>query len=554
MTIKMPGSPQLMRAAVCFIAIATIICATLLWTAVPTVRAASCGAVNVSGSSWAGGFGVDSRSNGAYEGTTTSCGGFVTDLNANPPQYGEGWQCVELAQRMYNTRGWYSGLFAGVSYASQIYTSAAQNGWTTMANGSITLGNIVPGDMLVTNEGTAGHVMLVDSISGNTIKVVDQNAGDGGRDTVTFSNGSLSDGSYSFSGVVHSPKNTLGALNTSSSPVVDVKSDDSTDVFIVGTEGNLYHKWWTTTGGWSSWANRGSPGSNLIGTANVLLKPDDTVDIFAPAANGSLYHIWKIPGSNWSGWAGLGRPSGVNLVGIPAVDVKTDGSNDVFILGSDGNLWYDTWSSATGWSGWNNLSKPTTLTGSVNVIHKPDDTLDVFAVGTNGALYHKWLVPGSAWSGWAGLSNPSGVMLAGRPSLAIKSDGSNDVFLLGSDGNLWHKWWTSSGGWSSWTNQSKPSTSLVGTANLILKPDDTEDVFALGSNGSLYHTWKIPGSPWSGWAGLSNAGGGLTGMPALGIKSDGSNDIFMMSNNGSIYHNWWVPGGTWNGWGSLGSF
>ena len=66
--------------------------------------AASCGATLVSGSSWLGGDGVTVHSNGASQGTANSCAGYSV---ASPPsQYGYGWQCVELAARLYYVRGW----------------------------------------------------------------------------------------------------------------------------------------------------------------------------------------------------------------------------------------------------------------------------------------------------------------------------------------------------------------------------------------------------------------------------------------------------------------
>jgi hypothetical protein len=204
----------------------------------PSVLADSCSNVNVSGSSWAKGFGVDSHSNYPDEATAVDCtGGSKTDLNANPPQYGDGWQCVELAQRMFNTRGWYSGIFAGVSWAAQIYTQASSDGWTTMPQGSVTAGSIAPGDMLITHEATYGHVMLVDSVSGNTINAVDQNGADGGRTTVTVSGGNLSDGTYyQFSGAVHSPNDQLGNRT-----VGDYDGDGKTNYAIFRESDGTWH-------------------------------------------------------------------------------------------------------------------------------------------------------------------------------------------------------------------------------------------------------------------------------------------------------------------------
>ena len=165
------------------------------------LKADYCGRVLVSGGSWLGGSGVDAKSNYPYMGDgNNSCGGWST---SNPTvQMGLGWQCVELAQRLYNVRGWYSGTFAGVGWAGQIFDVAPNLGMTRQANGGITL--IVPGDMIVEQ----GHVSLVDTVTATTVVAVEQNANASGRHTYTRNGGTLTGAYTSVRGVVHSPKNS----------------------------------------------------------------------------------------------------------------------------------------------------------------------------------------------------------------------------------------------------------------------------------------------------------------------------------------------------------
>src|SRR4051812_35817556 len=73
------------------------------------------GSLLLSGSSWLGSHGVDVMSNGSIVGWC--CGA--------SSGYGIKWQCVELPQRLYNQKGWYSRTtFAGVGVATDIYTVA----------------------------------------------------------------------------------------------------------------------------------------------------------------------------------------------------------------------------------------------------------------------------------------------------------------------------------------------------------------------------------------------------------------------------------------------
>jgi hypothetical protein len=187
-----------------------------------------CGESLLPGGSWMNGQGVDVRSNGQYTNQATDCGSFVANMSANPPQMGDGWQCVELAQRLYNTRGWYSGTFAGVGAAADIYAQAVAGNLSNMsakANGSIT--SIAPGDMIVHGTGdvnsSAGHVAIVDYVSGSTVHAVQQNAG---STTVsyTLNSGTLTGGSGSdIKGVVHAGGNTLSSGTVTSSNDVVVR-------------------------------------------------------------------------------------------------------------------------------------------------------------------------------------------------------------------------------------------------------------------------------------------------------------------------------------------
>lgn len=164
--------------------------------------------VDVCGSDWLGGRGVPV----CAPGTSTYCGGQLA--------VGTAWQCVELAQRLYKTMGWYAqtsnGVFSvggvGIPSAYLIYDNANALGFTRVANGSIT--SLTPGDMIVhkstsPGSGGAGHVAIVDTVQGSTVTAREQNWSLNGTATYNLANGWLSrtgpvatDKQY-ISGVVH---------------------------------------------------------------------------------------------------------------------------------------------------------------------------------------------------------------------------------------------------------------------------------------------------------------------------------------------------------------
>jgi hypothetical protein len=175
--------------------------------------------------SWLGGHGVTVYSNGssrlhcgAANGSCESRIGPHRDIDA-----GAKWQCVELAQRLYITHGWYPRKF-GVPYAYLIWASAPRLGMTRTPNGTLWTGALHPGDMIVwkpsEDVGFAGHVAIVDTVVGTQVAVKEQNWGRAtsswdrqrGQSVYAVARGRLNGHGLPPSdiyGIVHSPRNHL---------------------------------------------------------------------------------------------------------------------------------------------------------------------------------------------------------------------------------------------------------------------------------------------------------------------------------------------------------
>jgi hypothetical protein len=330
-----PNKP-LVKRLVLVAAILTLFCSVSLLVPAPSAKAANpgCGDVVVKGSEWAGGNGVDVHSNGADENSGNSCGSFVTDLNAKPPQYGWGWQCVELAARMYKTHGWNFPL----GNAKDLYTNAASVSLTTMANGSVDLSKIVPGDMIVSDEGDAGHVVLVDSINGNAITIVEQNANISGRSTVNFNNGTLTRGTYfHISGVVHSPDNHL--TNTSSTAsLIALKSS-------LAPDGAIENFAATNSRVTEGWYHDGGDGVHLVDAIDIAQHNIVGIDKLNIGTTEALYTA--VPDGVWeTTWVpGVSGPQSAKVVlgmsgvlGVIAENTFENGYrvHHLYILASDG--------------------------------------------------------------------------------------------------------------------------------------------------------------------------------------------------------------------------
>ena len=195
------------------------------------VAPGACGSVLLSGGSWLTslGGGVDVKSNGANQGTGTSCAGSGA--------YGLQYQCTELINRLYQTKGWVNGTWSGNGGRSSegatdsMYDRAPAN-LTKEPDGSITY--LAPGDVVSINEYNNsnfvpdGHVFVVDTpgvVTSGTIALVSQNSGNSTnatpQRTATFTNGTLTlanSGSYSYPviGVVHAPTDAASGGSSAS--------------------------------------------------------------------------------------------------------------------------------------------------------------------------------------------------------------------------------------------------------------------------------------------------------------------------------------------------
>lgn len=180
----------------------------------PATAQTNCGAVLLHGANWLQGGGVDVHSNGANQYSGVSCGGVSVK---NPQvQYGYGWQCVELAARLYRVMNWgrvyaNGGVKAGdFRYGAQYIPEGSPGLRFYPVTSSYAP---VPGDLVIEAGLTYGHVSVVDhtekSPDGTTqIIAVEQNASMTGFHVYQRGVGTMTGGYHPIKGFLHSPANT----------------------------------------------------------------------------------------------------------------------------------------------------------------------------------------------------------------------------------------------------------------------------------------------------------------------------------------------------------
>jgi glucose/arabinose dehydrogenase len=250
---------------------------------------------------------------------------------------------------------------------------------------------------------------------------------------------------------------------TNDSPAVASWSAGRLDVFVRGTDNQLWHKWYAN--GWSGWEPLG--GALTSGPAAASWSAG-RLDVFARGPDNQLWHKWYQGG--WSSW----EPLGGATFDSPAAASWSAGRLDVFVRGTDNQLWHKWW--ANGWSGWEPLggglaSGPAAVSSSVGRV-------DVFVNGPASQLWHKSLQGG--WSSWESL----GGAINDAPAATSWSAGRLDVFVRGTDNRLWHKW--SASGWSGWELRggalaSGPAAAAWSVGRL--------DVVVRGTDNQVWHKW-----------------------------------------------------------------
>jgi hypothetical protein len=148
------------------------------------------------------------------------------------------------------------------------------------------------------------------------------------------------------------------------SHVVGRNSDGRQELFALAEDGALWQKWQLTpNNGWSEWKSMGTPGSGitLSNQFTVGRNQDGRQEVFVLGSDGNLWQIWQTaPNGGWSDWGKLGQPPvGIRHSDRITVGENEDGRQELFAVGGDDALWH-IWQVApnVGWSGWESLGTP----------------------------------------------------------------------------------------------------------------------------------------------------------------------------------------------------
>lgn len=199
-----------------------------------------------------------------------------------------------------------------------------------------------------------------------------------------------------------------------------------TDVFIRGSDNQLYQTTWNGT----TWSALAPLGGVLTTGPDASLRAGTPghVDVWVGGTDGQLYHKWSDDGGNTFGaWQALGG----FLTSDPRAISWSSGRVDVFVRGSDLQLYHKWWDAGFPWSGWQALGG--ILTSAPDAASCTAGHLDVFVRGTDNGLWRRsW--NGSSWSSWMSLG---GIWTASPSAVCRPGTTTIDLFERGTDNAVW---------------------------------------------------------------------------------------------------------------------
>jgi hypothetical protein len=371
------------------------------------------------------------------------------------------------------------------------------------------------------------------------------------------------------------------------------------DLFVRGTDGQVFHKWSTGTAFGPSTYGWEPLGGYITGTPEAVTWGGNRIDVFArggdsnPATdNADSRGLWQLAwtGSNWGWYGGLSADSGGNgpngygptsgkLIGHPSA-VAWRGVQHLAVFGVDANqsVDYNFWDGSS-WSSWSSMTHSDADTGQRITFLGPLKAVDmssinpwgqftntaVFAVGTNHALYIAFANfvtnsgSGNTLSGWTNL----GGYIQGGVSVVVNAVNAFDVFVKSNDNRVYHKamdtslnWYPSQSDWEpQYGNmQGTPAATSYGPGKLTLLAGsntvDELDYKAWFGNG-----WVPSQSSWYALGDLVVESPTLLAFPGNGTS--GNIDAFTVSSVftvGVLPYSTSGPSATygWYGDGSIG--
>jgi hypothetical protein len=353
-------------------------------------------------------------------------------------------------------------------------------------------------------------------------------------------------------------------------PTVIENADGRLEVFVIGLDNQLYHRWQTAANSntWSVYTVDNPDGSKQTydwtplglgqkffssGQRPAIAKNyDGRLDVFWLTDTQFNHSYQSTPGSSWSNTTNT-EVGGGDFDGDPVVIRSGNGKLELFMVHDDysSNLYrlhhmYGDGTSLPSLGGrWSPNRRP-------DVAMNGDGKLGVFMVDLDRQLQYRYqgVMGSESWSeDWIPLGGP----ILGDPAVGIDRADNFDrlnVFAVRSiDRQLYYRWQTSvvsdaSSPWSNWTPL-EGHWSARRIPAIAQNADGRLEVFMVGSDGRLYHRWQTSKNSTTGiwdwymnWVPFGKTQWPLSSNPAVARNRDGRLEVFMVGPDGRFFHKW----------------
>ncbi len=244
--------------------------------------------------------------------------------------------------------------------------------------------------------------------------------------------------------------NNIGGSYLNSPPAAVSLGNGHKDLFETTSDGSVRHRYYLPDAtGWRPWEDLGHPfGIPLATQPSVVSKAPGKINLFVKGTDGRLWEKWYENGQWVSTWNNVG---GSTISSAPAAMTLGNGHVDLFETTSDGNIRHRYYSpDAIGWRGWEDLGHPfgIPLASAPAVISKAPNKINIFVKGTDGRLWEKWFDNGQWVNTW---NNIGGSYINSAPAAVSLGGGHVDLFETTSDGSIRHRYYLPDAtGWRDW--------------------------------------------------------------------------------------------------------
>jgi Metallo-peptidase family M12 len=125
-----------------------------------------------------------------------------------------------------------------------------------------------------------------------------------------------------------------------SEPTLGSMGPDHEHVFVKGTDGQVWQKWWTGEDGWSGWVALGAPQGGFVGNPNTISRNSGVANIYVRGTDNAVWQraFWN---GQWGAWTR--HDDGGILVADPASSSRGADHEQLFVRGTDSQVWHKWW-------------------------------------------------------------------------------------------------------------------------------------------------------------------------------------------------------------------